>query len=277
MRKIAIIIIMLVGIGLLLYPTVSNYISEKNGSSAIQELEAELSDADAAELAEQRTLAEEYNASLNGKNIKDPFIPDSGTVHQNNYMEVLDFANHMMGYIEIPKIGVYLPIYHGTSDEVLAKGIGHMSETAFPIGGKRNHSVLTGHTGLSSAKLFTDLTKLVEGDVFYIHILNETLAYQVDQIKIVIPEDTSDLLPVQGEDYVTLITCTPYSVNSHRLLVRGTRIPFTEEQHEEEMEKDTIINKIDTRMVLYGAVTAFIMLIFIVIAILIRSKKQAHR
>ena len=274
MKKLVIVLILLAGVGLLSYPIISNYISEKNGSSAIQELKTEVADTNKSEIDKQRKLAEEYNSNLNGENIKDPFVPDSGTVRQDNYNDILDFSNHMMGYIEIPKIGIYLPIYHGTSDDVLSKGIGHMSETAFPIGGKRNHAVLTGHTGLANAKLFTDLTKLQEDDVFYIHILEDTLAYKVDQIKVVVPEDTSDLLPVQGEDYVTLITCTPYAVNSHRLLVRGTRIPYTNEQHEEEMKKDTIINKIDVRMILYGAVTAVIMLIVTAIVLFIRSKRS---
>ena len=128
-----------------------------------------------------------------------------------------------MGYIDIPTIDAHLPIYHGTDEEVLAKGVGHVPDTAFPIGGIGNHSVLTGHTGLPSAKIFTDLTELAEGDLFYIHILNETLVYEVDQIQVVLPSQLDNLLPVADRDYCTLVTCTPYGINSHRLLVRGQR------------------------------------------------------
>jgi len=129
-----------------------------------------------------------------------------------------------MGYIDIPKINVYLPIYHGSSEEILQKGVGHLQNTSLPIGGKSTHAVLTGHRGLATATLFTDLDQLVQGDLFYIHILNGELVYRVDQIKVVELEDTSDLVIQQGEDYVTLVTCTPYGINTQRLLVRGTRV-----------------------------------------------------
>ena len=128
-----------------------------------------------------------------------------------------------MGYIEVPKINVLLPIYHGVSSGVLSKGIGHLPETSLPVGGTSTHCVLAGHSGMSNARLFTDLPKLENGDVFYLHIYNKTLTYTVDQVKKVLPTDTSDLTIVDGEDYVTLVTCVPIAVNSHRLLVRGTR------------------------------------------------------
>jgi sortase A len=133
-----------------------------------------------------------------------------------------------MGYIEIPGISVYLPIYHGTDDAVLQVGAGHIEGSSFPVGGESTHSVLSGHRGLKSAKLFTDIDQLTEGDVFMLHVLNETLTYQVDQIRIVLPEELDDLKIETGEDYCTLITCTPYGVNTHRLLVRGHRIENTE-------------------------------------------------
>jgi len=131
-----------------------------------------------------------------------------------------------MGYIEIPVIDVYLPVYHGVDESVLSKGVGHISKTAFPIGGVGNHSVLTGHTGLPSAELFTDLVEVQEGDTFYVHIAGETVAYQVDQILVVLPEEVDNILPVPGKDYCTLVTCTPYGVNSHRLLVRGYQVEY---------------------------------------------------
>ena len=139
------------------------------------------------------------------------------------YEDILNFGDGLMGYVSIPCIGVQLPVYHGVSTEVLAKGVGHMPATAFPVGGAGNHSVLTGHTGLPSAELFTDLVKMEIGDRFYVTVANKVFAYEVDQIKTVSPLDGSDLVPVSGEDYCTLLTCTPYGINSHRLLVRGHR------------------------------------------------------
>ena len=170
-------------------------------------------------MSEQKAMAEAYNATLRNE----------GTVSKcpYEYNEIMDFGNGMMGYIEIPIIDVYLPIYHGVSENVLSKGVGHMSRTAFPIGGEGNHSVLTGHTGSPAAYLFTDLDKVKEGDQFFLYVLEETLAYEVDQILVVLPEDVDDILPEPGEDYCTLVTCTPYGVNSHRLLVRGHRVEYT--------------------------------------------------
>ncbi|MEE0426131.1 MAG: class C sortase, partial [Blautia sp.] len=149
-----------------------------------------------------------------------------GSTH-TTMMEIGD----VIGYLTIPVIDVNLPIYYGTSQEVLAKGVGYVPETSFPLGGENTHSVLTGHRGLPEAKLFTDMDKVEEGDPFYIHVLDEILAYQVDQIKVVDPDDTSDLDIVEGQDYVTLVTCTPYAINSHRLLVRGHRIEYTGEEN----------------------------------------------
>lgn len=206
----------LAGIAILAYPFVSNYINELHSSHAIQQLEQVLENAEDAELKRQRELAEQYNESLRntGENVSCPY----------NYEEILSFPGGIMGYLDIPSINIHLPIYHGTGDDALAKGIGHLPDTAFPIGGKGNHSVLTGHTGLPSAKLFTDLINLAVGDLFYIHILGEILTYEVDQIKIVLPSEVDALLPTAGKDYCTLVTCTPYGVNSHRLLVRGRRV-----------------------------------------------------
>ena len=152
----------------------------------------------------------------------DPF--ENKLEENDQYPTLLNFtAEGVMGYIEIPKINVLLPIYHGVSSGVLSKGIGHLPETSLPVGGESTHCVLAGHSGMSNARLFTDLPKLENGDVFYLHIYNKTLTYTVDQVKKVLPTDTSDLTIVDGEDYVTLVTCVPVAVNSHRLLVRGTR------------------------------------------------------
>ena len=221
-RLLSIILIcafFLTGIAILSYPFVSNYINELHSSRVIDRLKEELTHTDDTELHRQREMAKQYNQSLHrtGEDAPCPY----------NYEDILSFPGGIMGYLEIPAIGVHLPIYHGTGENALAKGVGHLPDTAFPIGGKGNHSVLTGHTGLPSAKLFTDLTKLATGDFFTIHILDEILTYEVDQINIVLPSEADKLLPMAGADYCTLVTCTPYGVNSHRLLVRGRRI-FTD-------------------------------------------------
>ena len=152
-------------------------------------------------------------------------LQNSNEISNIEYLQLLDFEDGMMGYITIAKIGVELPIFHGVGEAVLSRGVGHLPSSGLPIGGNGNHTVLTGHTGLPSAELFTDLTELEIGDMFFVTVLGEVLAYKIDQIKVVLPEETQDLLPVAGEDLCTLITCTPYGINSHRLLVRGRRIP----------------------------------------------------
>lgn len=205
------VLLLLIGVLVMAYPSVSSFINRQNGSYAIAEFDSIIAQMEHSEIEALLELAREYNLAI------------AAGIQPEGYEEILNLAGGMMGYIEIPKISVYLPIYHGVSEEVLAKGIGHMPSSAFPIGGVGNHSVLTGHTGLPSAELFTDLIELKEGDVFYIHILNEVLSYQVDQIKVVLPSEGQDLAIVGGEDYCTLVTCTPYGINSHRLLVRGIR------------------------------------------------------
>lgn len=246
----------MVGVAVLAYPMVSNFINQQHGSYAIQELREQLQQVDSGEIARQRRLAEEYNAAL----------PEQG----ENYDAILNFGNGIMGYIQIPKISVDLPIYHGSDEEVLTKGVGHMPESAFPIGGEGNHSVLTGHTGLPSAELFTDLTELEEGDLFYITILGDTLVYQVDQIKVVLPSEGQDLAEVPGKDYCTLVTCTPYGVNSHRLLVRGIRVETAPEEAEQLRQETTVRNGLPVW--LFAALAAVI-LILLLLLLWIRKRK----
>lgn len=154
-----------------------------------------------------------------------------------SYSQIMAMENEQIGYLVIPKISLNQPIFHDTTDEVLEKGIGHMKETSFPIGGESTHSVLSGHSGIPGMMLFTDLEDIEIGDKFYIKALDEIIAYQVDQIKTVLPNDVSDIQIEKGEDYVTLLTCTPYGVNTHRLLVRGTRVPYNGEIDEEKKEE----------------------------------------
>lgn len=162
-----------------------------------------------------------------------------------SYLDLVD-VGESIGFIEIPKIDVYLPIYSGTGEDVLQKGVGHLAESSYPIGGTSTHSVLTGHRGLPSAVLFTDLDKLEEGDVFYLHVLDEVLAYKVDQIKVVLPEETQDIGIVEGKDYCTLVTCTPYAINTHRLLVRGER---TEYIPPEELAEQNAVHEVQSQTI----------------------------
>lgn len=244
-RKLLVIgVCLLFAIGLLVtvYPFISNYLYENRQDGVIQSYKQAVSQSNQTALEEFWQEAWDYNKSLleGGVALTDPFTPDAlMDPTAEPYASLLNVnGDGVMGYLEIPKIQVYLAVYHGTTEEVLQKGIGHLESTSLPVGGQGSHVVVSGHTGLSDKKLFTDLTELEAGDVFYLHILNEILAYQVDQIKVVEPSDTSDLLLDAQHDYVTLVTCTPYGVNTHRLLVRGTRIAYEEAEKMQKTEQN---------------------------------------
>ena len=227
--KIFIGLIFIIGLGIMLYPIISNLYIEHHQGNIIDEYNKTV------ESMPDDTLEKDNKMLTGNMIITDPFDPEAQKKLEENsdYYNILNIGNdNIIGYIKIPKINVSLPIYHGTSEDVLKRGVGHLQNTSFPIGGEGTHAV-SGHTGLSSAKLFTDLDKLEEGELFFIEVLGEKLAYKIDQIKIVEPSETSDLVIKSGEDYVTLVTCTPYGINSHRLLVRGTRIPYTEDVEKE--------------------------------------------
>ena len=224
------------GIGIFSYPAVSNYFAEKNQAKVIQSHNNTVNSAAQEEIQKQWEEAEKYNENLNGDPVHDPFVPGSGYVLPENYQSVLNL-DEVMCSLEIPKIDLYLPVYHGTSKEVLEKGVGHLESTALPIGGESRHCVLTGHRGLPSAELFTRLDELEIGDQFYIHVLDEIHAYQVYAIETIEPDDLAKLVPEEGKDLVTLVTCTPYGVNSHRLLIQGERVPYVPEEREAEQEK----------------------------------------
>ena len=240
-RKLILILSVLLFMGAVAvtaYPMIANYINDKHQSAIrieyVQEVEA-LGD---SEIRDARQAAIAYNESLK------PIRYDREAVQAaaESYDDLLNLhGSGLMGYVEIPKIDVNLPIYHGTSEEVLQKGIGHLVGSSLPIGGEGFHSVLTGHSGLAGAKLFSDLDQLAPGDTFFLHILGKTLAYEVTEINTVLPYETELLLAVPGEDLCTLVTCTPYGVNSHRLLVRGSRVPY-EKAMEEALEtpKETV-------------------------------------
>lgn len=227
---IAIILIFVAGIGVLSYPLISaviNNIQARGKATAYMDKVESMPDPEIEEFFAQ---AQTYNESLlNNVILTDPFDAEAYEKIGANYEETLDTdGKGLIAYIDIPKINVYLPIYHGTSIEVLEKGAGHLENTSMPIGGKSTHSVISAHSAFPTQSFFDYLTELDEGDVFYIHVLNDTLKYEVDQIKVILPTDTSDLNIIEEEDHVTLLTCTPYSINTHRLLVRGVRVPNDE-------------------------------------------------
>ena len=261
-RKTSILLalaLLLVGLGVLSYPTLSDYVNRINGSFAIRALNDTLARAEPETIAAQRRLAEEYNAAL-------------GTGEGTGYDAILDFGNGIMGRIQIPKIGVDLPIYHGTSSLVLEKGVGHMPGTAFPIGGSGSHAVLTGHTGLPTAELFTDLTKLEVGDRFCIHILREILVYRVDQIRVVLPAEAEALSAVPGEDHCTLVTCTPYGINSHRLLVRGIREAVAAEEASQVLQAGE--ERVSVPPVLLAAAAAAVGILAAMAAVILKKEEK---
>ena len=232
-QKIIPILIVLLGFALLSYPFISNYMFEKSAGSTIESYKKQSKTYNQKQKEKAFQEAKEYNEDLTKSAVQltDPFKAkksDGETMIYNNILN-LDHSG-IMGYLEIPCISVNLPIYHGTDAEILERGVGHLAASSIPVGGKSTHSVLTGHTGLSSAKLFTDLTEMKKEDLFFIHVLDRTLAYKVDQISVVRPEDTRKLQIIKGKDYVTLVTCTPYGVNDHRLLVRGVRTKYVKKQ-----------------------------------------------
>ena len=212
--------------GLLLYPLIGELLSERYHSDVETTYTAAIEAADDADLTAQRQAAEQYNAMLSGT----AAITEGGaSAPPLPYAEQLTVGG-VMCYIDIPKINVYLPVQHGTDAETLEHAVGHVVGTSLPVGGSNTHAVLSAHSGMASSKLFSDIDQLEKGDIFYIHVLGEVLAYEVDAINTVLPTDTSLLQIEDGKDYVTLVTCTPFGVNTHRLLVRGHRVPYTLEQ-----------------------------------------------
>ena len=220
----------LLALGITLYPLISNWYNERHQSEIHTQYEEIIDKIDDTELLEGRAAAASYNATLvPGTQSGDSFSQEAIREAAENYDSLLNMAGDgIMGYVEIPMIRVDLPIYHGTETETLDVGIGHLLGTSLPVGGESTHSVLTAHSGMATQKLFSDLDQLEYGDVFYLQILGETLTYQVDAINTVLPHDTTYLGITEGMDHCTLVTCTPFGVNTHRLLVRGTRIPYEE-------------------------------------------------
>ncbi|MCB6621422.1 class C sortase [Mediterraneibacter sp. 210702-DFI.5.30] len=230
MKKIRVIfcvIIFMTGLGIASYPFISNMVAQRHASQVVKDYETNVEEMDEEKIDAMKEAAKKYNEQLS--NVVSVDDENENNEQGESYADLLNIGESL-GYITIPKINVNLPIYNGTSQDVLSKGVGHMEQSSYPLGGESTHCVLTGHRGLPSAVLFTDLDKLEIGDEFYLHVLDEILAYKVDQIKVVEPNESGDLEIIDGKDYCTLVTCTPYAINSHRLLVRGERTEYKGEQ-----------------------------------------------
>ncbi|PEA55617.1 class C sortase [Bacillus pseudomycoides] len=260
--------IFLLGLGIFLYPFVSNWLATRTHYSQISSYDTKVKSLQKKELERREKEANEYNKQVqkSAQTFANPFAKQQKD-NQKSYADALNLGE-VMGYVEIPKIDVKLPIYHGTSEKVLSRGVGHLDESSLPIGGNSTHTVLTGHRGLPSATLFTHLDKLEEGDLFYIHSLDKVLAYKVDQVKVVLPEEIDDLLVVKDQDYATLLTCTPYGVNTHRLLVRGHRVSY------EPKEKEPISKPFMLEGWMIGVLIALLCVFLFIIYVKRRNRKK---
>jgi len=270
--NIIIIALVLIGVMLLVYPYVSYRLSERDQTYVVLQYDDSLAKMTEQQMQEEWERAWAYNASLATSVLYDPFASGQEDMDAE-YLSLLDIAeNGVMCHIEIPKIKVDLPVFHGVSLSTLEKGVGHLEGSSLPVGGAGTHSVMTAHTGLNSSKLFTDLVEMKIGDEFYIYTLDQILAYRVDSIVVVEPEDVDTLLTVGGKDYVTLVTCTPYGINSHRLLVRGVRVDYSPEEIQQAItDTDTVLSN-ETVMLLAGA--ALLILLIITILLVTRMKKR---
>ena len=220
----------LIALGITLYPMISTWYNERHQAEVHIHYQEKVEQVDNTKLIEAKEMAVAYNQTiLPGAQDEDSFSKEALLSASENYGSLLNLAGDgIMGYVEIPTIGVTLPIYHGTNNSTLERGVGHLLGSSLPVGGESTHSVLTAHSGMASQKMFSDLDRLTMGDIFFLDVLGEKLAYQVDQIKTVLPYDTTFLQTEIGNDLCTLVTCTPFGVNTHRLLVRGTRIEYEE-------------------------------------------------
>lgn len=265
------ILMIIVGLGIILYPIISNQVYQKYYQDVIGNYERTVTKQKNSQNEKLIEEAREYNHSLTSTNIVDAF-QNPNRESSSEYMSILNVNDKgMIGYISIPKIDVRIPIYHGTSSNVLQKGVGHLEGSSFPVGGENTHAILSAHRGLPSSRLFTDLNQLKAGDIFYIYILDQVFAYQVDQILVTEPSETEALKIVDGKDYVTLVTCTPYAINTHRLLVRGERIDYNRDV-EKQTQIDMSLSTAD--VILYVGLTIAVVLIIVAVIMLIHYKKK---
>jgi sortase A len=269
LMTLLIVVVFVAGLSFLLYPTVSNLWNQAHQSRAIATYTEQVEKLDDSSNKEMLKVARKYNKEL----LKKADHWKLSKKDKKKYESLLDVSGTgIMGYIEIPKIDCSLPVYHGTDEGALQIAIGHLEGSSLPVGGKSSHCVLSGHRGLPSARLFTDLDQMEEGDTFILNILGHKLAYEVDQIKVVLPEEMSDLEIQEGKDLCTLVTCTPYGINTHRLLVRGHRVKYVETKVQE--QKEVSKSKTDTRLVIAGAVAGAVVLFIIIFAV---RRRRKHR
>lgn len=268
-------LLFLIGFGIMLYPVLSNALSQISYNETISSYEQSVSDENSSLYQSMIQEAVNYNEKLTTSSIVDVFS-DPEITNSEEYMDILNLnRDGVMGYISIPKIDIKIPIYHGTSSEVLSKGVGHLEGSSFPVGGESTHAILSAHRGLPSARLFTDLDQLEVGDKFYIYILDQVYTYQVDQVLVIEPSETEALQIQDGKDLVTLVTCTPYGVNTHRLLVRGERVEELAEQViESESNRNLTINDYVLYIGLFGAIV--LVLVTIIIVWKIHRKNRSH-
>ena len=250
------VVAFLIALGITLYPMISTWYNERHQAEVHIHYQEKVEQVDNTKLIEAKEQAVAYNQTiLPGAQDEDSFSKEALLSASENYGELLNLAGDgIMGYVEIPTIGVTLPIYHGTNNSTLERGVGHLLGSSLPVGGESTHSVLTAHSGMASAKMFSDLDRLKIGDIFFLDVLGEKLAYQVDQIKTVLPHDTTFLQTEIGSDLCTLVTCTPFGVNTHRLLVRGTRIEYEEAEVivEEKLETEEPVKSTWSQQYLKG-------------------------
>lgn len=272
-------LVFLAGAGVFLYPTVSDMWNQYRNARLVSRYDEAVTDLSDNEYQKLWNEAKEYNTEHPVNSIVDAFGEKDDYVLSQPYDQILDpNGAGLMGSIEIPKINAKLAIYHGLSKTVLEKGVGHVEGTSLPVGGKSTHAVLAAHRGLPSAKLFTDLDQMKKGDIFILHILGKNLAYKVDQIRTVLPEETGELDIVEGEDHVTLVTCTPYSVNTHRLLVRGIRTKYVEGEIRNDETISQRLAATDPKKVLAGGFAVLIVLILLIyLSVRYRDKKRRLR
>ena len=273
-------LLFLIGFGILCYPTISDQWNTYRQSRLITSYEETISQMTPEDYSKEWESARAYNDSLEQNNLlSDAFTGDDAESKDSEYWKILNISGDgVMGYLSIPKINVKISIYHGTGEDILQTGAGHLSGTKLPIGGESTHSVLAAHRGLPSARLFTDIDQLYRGDLFYIHILDETFAYEVDQILPMIDKDDLETLGaalqiIEGEDHVTLFTCTPYGVNSHRLLVRGSRVPYNGEEELANTPVATMLRAVQNYYMLYLLLGLSVTLLVILFMKYIFSKK----
>lgn len=278
MKKIRVIfcvIIFMTGLGIASYPFISNMVAQRHASQVVKDYETNVEEMDEEKIDAMKEAAKKYNEQLS--NVVSVDDENENNEQGESYADLLNIGESL-GYITIPKINVNLPIYNGTSQDVLSKGVGHMEQSSYPLGGESTHCVLTGHRGLPSAVLFTDLDKLEIGDEFYLHVLDEILAYKVDQIKVVEPNESGDLEIIDGKDYCTLVTCTPYAINSHRLLVRGERTEYKGEQDKQtknQMQTGALTKRIvDVWPWLLGAFLVAVLIESAIFFSILKHKKQ---